>query len=195
MDAKTVGEKLDNGEGEDYTHCLVARFPSREALEVYAAHPEHVRVVTEVMKPILDTDATLAVDYEACVEKDIEAMFKRGDDWDEGVEHVVLLKETDGGAGGDGAAAMAEALQALPQRMAADVRLLQLTAGANFSARSKGYTFARVARLASVADLEAYGPHPEHQAVVAGEIKPRVSGRLAFDFSLQPVEGADTSGL
>ena len=44
-------------------------------------------------------------------------------------------------------------------------------------------------------DLALYGPHPEHQKVVGGVIKPRVDGRLALDFALQPVEGKqDASG-
>ena len=192
--ALSVGKKLDNGEGGEYTHALVVRFPNKAALEAYQVHPEHVRVVQEVLKPLIDTDLTLAVDYEACVEGDIEPMFNRGDEWDVGVEHIVLLRETDGG-GGEGAEAMREALEALPDAMAADVRLLQLTAGANFSQRSKGYTFALLARLGSEEDLALYGPHPEHQKVVGGVIKPRVDGRLALDFALQPVEGKqDASG-
>jgi len=49
--------------------------------------------------------------------------------------------------------------------------------------RSNGYTHALVVDLDDKASLETYGPHPEHQAVVAADLKPNFEGPpLAMDY-------------
>jgi hypothetical protein len=48
--------------GQGYTHGLVVRFTDRAALEVYAPHPEHQRVVQGLINPIRAD--VLALDYE-----------------------------------------------------------------------------------------------------------------------------------
>jgi hypothetical protein len=45
-----------------YTHGLVVRFTDRAALEAYAAHPEHQRIVQNFINPIRAD--VLAFDYE-----------------------------------------------------------------------------------------------------------------------------------
>jgi len=45
-----------------YTHGLLVRFTDRAALEKYGPHPEHQRVVQNLIKPIAAD--ILAVDYE-----------------------------------------------------------------------------------------------------------------------------------
>ena len=48
--------------GREFTHALLVKLADRAALDVYAAHPAHLRVVNELLAPIR-TDV-LAVDYE-----------------------------------------------------------------------------------------------------------------------------------
>ena len=45
-----------------YTHGLVVRFTDRAALQAYGPHPEHQRVVQNLIKPIAAD--ILALDYE-----------------------------------------------------------------------------------------------------------------------------------
>jgi hypothetical protein len=45
-----------------YTHGLVVRFTDRAALQTYGPHPEHQRVVQNLIKPIAAD--ILALDYE-----------------------------------------------------------------------------------------------------------------------------------
>jgi stress responsive alpha/beta barrel protein len=47
---------------QGYTHGLVVRFNDRTALEAYGPHPEHQRVVQNVINPICA--GVLALDYE-----------------------------------------------------------------------------------------------------------------------------------
>ena len=47
---------------QGFTHGLLVRFAARADLEVYAAHPEHQRVITETIRPV--AESILALDYE-----------------------------------------------------------------------------------------------------------------------------------
>jgi heme-degrading monooxygenase HmoA len=45
--------------------------------------------------------------------------------------------------------------------------LIDIQAGLNFSGKNQGYQVVLTTRFENQAALEAYGPHPEHQAVAA----------------------------
>ncbi len=62
--------------------------------------------------------------------------------------------------------------------------IVDLSCGANFSDRSKGYTHGLVVRFKDRAALDAYGPHPEHQRVVQNFINPIRADVLALDYEI-----------
>lgn len=96
------------------------------------------------------------------------------------VKHIVLMKFK--------ADTPAEALEKASANLLAlkgkVPGILDVTFGATFTHdRSQGYTHALVVDLADKAALETYGPHPEHQAVVAADLKPNFEGPpLAMDY-------------
>lgn len=49
--------------GREFTHALMVKLVDKAALDAYAVHPEHVRVVTELLAPIRKD--VLAIDFEA----------------------------------------------------------------------------------------------------------------------------------
>ena len=49
--------------GKQFTHGLLVRFESRADLATYLAHPAHVAVVQEVVKPIADD--VVVLDWES----------------------------------------------------------------------------------------------------------------------------------
>ena len=57
----TCGENFSD-RSKGYTHGLVVRFTDRAALQAYGPHPEHQRVVQNLIKPIAAD--ILALDYE-----------------------------------------------------------------------------------------------------------------------------------
>jgi hypothetical protein len=94
------------------------------------------------------------------------------------VEHLVLLRlkpgvtpeEVDG---------LLAAIRGLPARVPG---ILGLQCGRNFSPdRAQGYDLGIHVRFARREDLAAYGPHPEHQKVVA-RIQDLCAGLIAVDF-------------
>lgn len=167
---------------QGYTHALIMRFPDQRALEDYAVHPSHSRVLAQFVMPYCED--VVAVDYEADVEEDIEAIFRRGEMFESGIEHVVLLKVKEG-ATGEQRTALVNALSRLPEQIGSHV--VQLTAGANFSGRSKGYTNGAVIRVLSEEDLEAFNKHPSHREVLRKHILPITEGLLSVDFRIDPI--------
>lgn len=57
----TCGEDF-SGRAQGYTHGLVVRFTTSEALDAYGPHPAHQHVVKTLINPI--RDAVLAFDFE-----------------------------------------------------------------------------------------------------------------------------------
>jgi len=94
------------------------------------------------------------------------------------VEHLVLFqwnKEA-------GPAAVESALAELRKLKDKIPGIVDLSCGANFSARAKGYTHALVVRLTDRSALEVYLPHPEHQRVLQNFVNPIRADILALDY-------------
>jgi hypothetical protein len=47
-----------------FTHGLVVRFDGKEDLNAYQVHPVHQAAVVEAIRPIVEPDGVLALDYE-----------------------------------------------------------------------------------------------------------------------------------
>jgi Stress responsive A/B Barrel Domain len=94
------------------------------------------------------------------------------------VEHIILFRWTE------------EASQEAVDSAVAELRRLKgkipgivdLSCGANFSERAKGYTHGLVVRFTDRAALAAYGPHPDHQRVLQNFINPIRADTLALDY-------------
>lgn len=94
------------------------------------------------------------------------------------VEHIVLFKWNEATTP-DILTTILAALRELPSKIDG---IVDLTCGDNFSNRSQGFTHGLVVRFADRAALDAYGPHPEHQAVVQNLIRPNVAETVVVDF-------------
>jgi hypothetical protein len=62
--------------------------------------------------------------------------------------------------------------------------VISASAGVNFSQRSQGYTHGLVLRFRDRAALDAYLPHPLHQAVIKTYIEPICQERLVVDYDI-----------
>ena len=93
------------------------------------------------------------------------------------VEHIVLFRwRTEASQGG-----IENALTELRKLKSKIPGIVDLSCGANFSERAKGYTHGLVVRFTDRAALEAYGPHTEHQRVVQNFINPIREDTLILD--------------
>ena len=96
------------------------------------------------------------------------------------IEHIVLFQWTTEASQEAIDAVMTE-LRKLKGKIPG---IIDLSCGANFSERSKGYTHGLVVRFNDQAALEAYGPHLEHQRVVQNFINPIRADVLAIDYEI-----------
>ena len=96
------------------------------------------------------------------------------------VMHVVLLQWNPGTAPETVERAFEE-LRALKGKIPG---IMELTCGANFTDRARGYTHGLVVLFTDRAALEVYLPHPEHQRVVQEFINPIRADALALDYEI-----------
>jgi hypothetical protein len=94
------------------------------------------------------------------------------------VIHVVLFEWKDGAPPEAIDRAVAE-LRALKGKIPG---IVDLSTGANFSARAQGFHHALLVRFTDRAALEAYGSHPAHQRVVQEVLTPIMADVLAVDY-------------
>ncbi|CAM6094979.1 unnamed protein product [Calypogeia fissa] len=139
----TVG-RLVQKTPEGFTHALFSRFPNKQAVDDYMESPTRWRVAQDLVIPYYL--GLMMVDFEGEVEDDIETVFRRGDDFQEGVEHFLFFRFKDN-VSSDAVDKFLNTANSLPAKFG---ELVQLTVGANFQSQSKGtYTHGLVARLPS----------------------------------------------
>ena len=96
------------------------------------------------------------------------------------IEHVVLFK-VKAGTPAASVTAMLGGLAGLKTRVPG---IVDLSVGANFTDRNKGFTHGLVVRFQDRAALEAYLPHPAHQEVVQSYIRPIIEDVIALDYEV-----------
>lgn len=96
------------------------------------------------------------------------------------VEHILLMQWTREASQETIDNALKE-LRGLKDKIAG---IVDLSCGANFSDRAKGYTHGLVIRFQDRAALEAYFPHPEHQRVVQNFINPIRADTVILDYEI-----------
>ena len=96
------------------------------------------------------------------------------------VEHILLMRWTEE-ASQEAIDRALEELRGLKGKIAG---IVDLSCGANFSDRAKGYTHGLVVRFMDRAALEAYYPHPEHQRVVQNLINSIRADILVLDYEV-----------
>jgi hypothetical protein len=94
------------------------------------------------------------------------------------IEHIILFRWQEGVS----QEAINTALTELEKLKGIIPGIVDVSSGANFSERSKGYTHGLVERFTDRAALDAFYPHPEHQRVVQKLINPIRADSLAFDY-------------
>ena len=96
------------------------------------------------------------------------------------IEHVVLFK-VKAAVPAASVKAMVDGLAGLKARVPG---IVDLSVGANFTDRNKGFTHGLVVRFRDRDALEVYLPHPAHQEVVQSYIRPIIEDLIAVDYEV-----------
>ncbi|KAJ6840394.1 uncharacterized protein M6B38_309390 [Iris pallida] len=150
-----------------FTHLLHSRYPSKDDLSLYAAHPDHVLVVNSHVIP--SCDDVMAVDW---------------------VSHSPSLPPPPPGSAlrltfakpkqGSSAAQLLDAIADAAPAAAEGGRILQLSYGENFSpARAKGYEVGMIAVFPGVEDLEKASEETE---AAKEKVRPLLESVIVLDY-------------
>ncbi|XP_071742154.1 stress-response A/B barrel domain-containing protein UP3-like [Rutidosis leptorrhynchoides] len=160
-----------------FTHMLHSRYRSKDDLREYAAHPEHVRVVTENIKPIIDD--IMAVDW---ISNDASVPPKPGS-----AMRVTFLKLKEN-LGENEKTRVLEVIGGIKNQFKS---IEELSVGENFSHdRAKGYTIASIAVLPGPAELEALDSNTELVKLEKEKVKDLLDSVLVVDYVNPPLQMA-----
>lgn len=126
----------------------------------------------------------IAVDYESEVEDDILQIFRRGEDFNYGVEWMLLICTVETAL----EQAIEDALATL-KRLIAEFQslIVQATQGSNFNKTDSIYTHAAVIRFSSLDALEIFRGSSEYQEMWMYKFQPIAKKALVIHFAVDPV--------
>ncbi|KAH9744820.1 hypothetical protein KPL70_003846 [Citrus sinensis] len=152
--------RISNENVENYTHGVFMRFQRKEQLVKFYENPFYSKVLKEHVMPYCH--GLMNVDYETEVEDDILPIFRKGEDFNFGVEFVLLISFIQSAFGGPAE----DALESL-KRLTAEFPslIVQSTQGSNFNLSSEIYTHAVVIRLRSVEAFEMFVGSSDYKEV------------------------------
>ncbi|KAM7270673.1 hypothetical protein ACFE04_029887 [Oxalis oulophora] len=149
---------VDGENEENFTHAVFMRFQGKEDLVKFYENPFYLKVLEEHVTP--HCHELFNVDCESEVEDDILAIFRKGEEFNFGLEFVLLLSFVESAYGGplqDALSSLREVTEQLPSL------IVQSTQGANFNAESKEYTHAVVIRFRSTEAFEIFIKSSEYK--------------------------------
>ncbi|ESR60826.1 hypothetical protein KPL70_003846 [Citrus sinensis] len=174
--------RISNENVENYTHGVFMRFQRKEQLVKFYENPFYSKVLKEHVMPYCH--GLMNVDYETEVEDDILPIFRKGEDFNFGVEFVLLISFIQSAFGGPAE----DALESL-KRLTAEFPslIVQSTQGSNFNLSSEIYTHAVVIRLRSVEAFEMFVGSSDYKEMWSNKFQPIIRTQLPVHFSVDPV--------
>ncbi|KAL8256041.1 hypothetical protein R6Q59_031108 [Mikania micrantha] len=179
--AISLGRVL-NQNVEGYTHAVFMRFQKKEDLSKFYENSFYLGVLKDHVTPYCHEFSYF--DYESEVEDDILPIFRKGEEFNFGVEYILLIafKESSLGEVADGALiSLAKLLVQFPSL------IVQATKGSNFNSGSKDYTHAVVIRFRSSDAFDIFMGSSEYKDIWRSKFHPITEKKLSISFSVDPV--------
>ncbi|XP_027344393.1 uncharacterized protein LOC113856650 isoform X2 [Abrus precatorius] len=167
---------------EYYTHALFMRFQKKENLEKFYGNPFYLKVLKDHIMTYCH--GLINVDYESEVEDEMLSIFRKGEEFNHGVEFVLLISFNEDALGNLSEHALASLTSVM---LESPSLIVQFTQGLNFSPSSKAYTHGVVIRFRSVEAFEIFINSKEYKDVWLSKFQPIVHKSLSLHFSVDPV--------
>ncbi|KAL9665549.1 hypothetical protein QQ045_020970 [Rhodiola kirilowii] len=142
-----------------YTHALYVRFQKKEDIVKFYENPFQLKVLEEHVTPYCH--GRIILDFESEVEDEIIPIFRKGEEFNYGIEFVLLLAFSESASSGqteDAMASFASMILEFPSL------IVQSTQGRNFNINSTEYTDVVVIRLRSIEAFEIFVGSTEYKA-------------------------------
>ncbi|GLU17348.1 hypothetical protein SLE2022_337190 [Rubroshorea leprosula] len=167
---------------ENFSHAVFMRFQRKEDLAKFYQNPFYSGVLKEHVIPYCH--GLTNVDYESEVEDDLLPIFRKGEDFNTGLEFVLLITFSESAIDGPAKDALAS-LQALTEEHQS--LIVQCTQGSNFNSSSEEYTHGVIIRFRSFEALEIFINSSEYKNVWNSKFQPIAKKTIAVNFSVEPV--------
>nr|XP_043610949.1 stress-response A/B barrel domain-containing protein UP3 [Erigeron canadensis] len=167
---------------ESYTHAVFMRFQKREDLAKFYENPFYLGVLKDHVTPYCHE--LTYFDFESEVEDDILPIFRKGEEFNFGVEFIILLSFKENSSEevvNDALSSFTKLLLEFPSLV------VQTTKGSNFNPGSKEYTHAVVIRFRSSDAFEIFMGSSEYKAIWRFKFQPITLKKLSISFSVDPV--------
>ncbi|XP_071707904.1 stress-response A/B barrel domain-containing protein UP3 [Rutidosis leptorrhynchoides] len=167
---------------DGYTHAVFMRFQNKEDLSKFYEHPFYLGVLKDHVTPYCHEFGYF--DYESEIQDDILSIFRKGEEFNFGVEYIFLisLKESSlGDVADDALTSLAELTMQFPSL------IVQATKGSTFNPGSKDYTHAVVIRFRSSEAFDIFMGTSEYKDVWRSKFQPIIEKKLSISFSVDPV--------
>ncbi|KAK9103355.1 hypothetical protein Sjap_020609 [Stephania japonica] len=179
--ATTLG-RIENQNPDGYTHAVFMRFQRKEDIARFYQNSSYLGVLENHVMP--HCHVLTNVDYESEVEDDILPIFRKGEDFNYGVEYMILIAI-------DENAPREQIDDALGDLEKLEVELpsliVQCTQGANLNISDSEYTHAAVVRFRSAEAFNMFLGDSKYRDIWASKFQPITQKALAVHFPVDPV--------
>ncbi|KAL9249769.1 Stress-response A/B barrel domain-containing protein [Drosera capensis] len=167
---------------QNYTHAVYMRFHRKQDLTRFYENPSYLQILKEHVMP--HCHESKYVDFESEVMDDILSVFRKGEDFNYGVEFVLLIAFHASALG-----ATAEGALASLEKLATEFPnlIVQVTQGSNFNPGSAEFTHGIVIRFRSTEALQLFLDSSEYKEMWNSKFQPVIQRAVAVQFVVDPV--------
>ncbi|XP_006649252.1 uncharacterized protein LOC102706920 [Oryza brachyantha] len=174
--------RIEDPNMENFTHAVFMRFQQKDDIAKFQSSPYYYKILDEHVKPV--SYGSVSVDFESEVEDDIIPLFRRGEDFNYGVEFMLLISFLES-ASRDSVEDALSSLQRLISQCSSSI--VQATLGCCLNHVDSGYSHAAVIRFPSFDDFKLFREGMEYKDVWASKFQPIVEKSLVLHFTVDPV--------
>ncbi|XP_057764277.1 stress-response A/B barrel domain-containing protein UP3 isoform X2 [Salvia miltiorrhiza] len=179
--AMSLGRICDQNP-EQCTHAIFMRFQTKEDLAKFYENTFYTKVLKEHVMPYCH--GFINLDYESEVEDDILPIFRKGEEFNYGVELMLLVEFSQSSLDGpaeDAITSLANLTVEFPSL------IVQATKGANMNMNNVEYTHGVVVRFRSVEAFKIFMSSSEYNTIWESKFMPFIRKVLCVHFSVDPV--------
>lgn len=174
--------RIERPNTENFTHAVFMRFQQKEDIAKFQSSTYYSKVLDEHVKPV--SYGLVSVDFESEVEDGITPLFRRGEDFNYGVEFILLLSFLETASGEAVEDALAHLQKLIIQ---CSSFIVQATSGCCLNLMESRYSNAAVIRFPSFDDFKLFRDSVEYKDMWASKLDPVVERSLELHFIVDPV--------
>ncbi|VAI14067.1 uncharacterized protein LOC125508127 isoform X2 [Triticum urartu] len=174
--------RIEGPNSESFTHAVFMRFQQKEDIAKFQNSSYYFNVLDEHVKPV--SYGLVSVDFESEVEDDIIPLFRRGEDFNYGVEFMLLISFLETASRESVEDALAH-LQKLIIHY--NSFIVQATSGCCLDHMDSLYSHAAVIRFPSIDDFKLFKESTEYKDMWTSKFHPVTERCLELHFVVDPV--------